>query len=152
MKKILKNIISTVLLVLIAFLGFYFYKSKISVVDYKKYKYYDEAYIGKYSGKILKNYDEYKEFVGDQEILLNKKDFEKKHYAIIFVFDSCSSEYLGIKRVSYGNSKSNESISIQVKVKELEGNKCNNQKIVLVPISKDKSINQDRVKYSFVSF
>lgn len=146
MKKIL-----SVFLIIVSFLGLYFYKSLINVVDYKKYKYYDEEYIDKYSGKILKNYDEYLEFIASQELLLNKKDFEKKNYAIVFIFDSCSSKYLGIRNIDYGNSKYNESIVIQVKVKELDGNKCNNQKIILVPISKDKAINQDRVKYSFIS-
>lgn len=145
MKKIL-----LAFLIIVAFLGFYFYKSSINVVDYKKYKYYDEEYIDKYSGKILKSYDEYLEFIANQGLLLNRKDFEKRHYAVLFIFDSCSYKYSGID-VDYGNPKYNESINIQVKVKGLGGNKCNNQKIVLVPIPKDKAINQDRVKYSFIS-
>lgn len=144
MKKIL-----SVFLIIVSFLGLYFYKSLINVVDYKKYKYYDEEYIDKYSGKILKNYDEYLEFIASQELLLNKKDFEKKNYAVIFVFDSCRFKYSGID-VDYGNPKYNESINIQVKVKELGENKCNNQKIVLVPLHKDKANNHDKVIYSFV--
>jgi len=136
-------------LIICLFLGFYFYKPKINIVDYKKYKYYDEEYIDKYNGKILKSYDEYLEFIVNQGLLLNRKDFEKKFYAVLFIFDSCRFKYSGID-VDYGNPKYNESINIQVQVKELGGNKCNNQKIVLVPISKDKALNHDRVIYSFV--
>lgn len=145
----MKKILLVGCLIIVVFLGFYFYKSSINVVDYKEYKYFDEEYIDKYSGKILKSYDEYLEFIANQGLLLNRKDFEKKHYAVLFIFDSCSYKYSGID-VDYGNLKYNESISIKVKVKELEGDKCNNQKIILVPIPKDKAINQDRVKYSFV--
>lgn len=134
---------------IVLILGLYFSKSSINVVDYKKYKYYDKEYIDKYSGKILKSYDEYLEFIANQGLLLNRKNFEKRNYAVLFIFDSCRFKYSGID-VDYGNPKYNESISIQVKVKELYGNKCNNQKIILVPIPKEKAINQDRVKYSFV--
>jgi len=132
-------------------LGFYFYKPRINAVDYKKYKYYDEEYIDKYSGKILKNYDEYLEFIGNQGLLLNKKDFEKNNYAIIFIYDSCSSKYLGIRNIDYGNSKENESIVMSVNIKDFESSKCNNQKIVLVPLNKDKSNNHEKVNYSFIS-
>lgn len=149
MKKVMIAILTIIVLITLYFTCFY--KSTIrNVIDYKKYKYYDEEYINKYSGKILKSYEEYKEFVGNQEILINQKDFEKSYYAIIFVFDSCSSKYLGIKSIDYGNPKYNESISILAKIKDFGGEKCNDQKIVLVPIPKDKAINQDKVIYSFV--
>lgn len=133
-----------------AFLGFYFYNPVINVIDYKEYKQYDKEYIDKYNQKILKNYDEYREFIGNQEVLLNKNDFKNKHYAILFVFNSCNYEYSGID-IDYGDLQYNESIHILVKVKEIKGNECNNQKIILVPLLKNKTTNQDRVKYSYIN-
>ncbi len=145
MKKILMVTLS-----IGAFLGFYFYNPVINVIDYKEYKHYDEEYIDKYNQKILKSYDEYREFIGNQEVLLNKKDFKNKHYAILFVFNSCNYEYSGID-IDYGDLQYNESIHIQVKVKEIKGHECNNQKIMLVPLLKNKTINQDRIKYSYTN-
>ena len=46
-----------------------FNKSTIkNVVEYEKFKYYDDDYVAQYENKILKNYAEYKEFIGGQKV------------------------------------------------------------------------------------
>ena len=140
-------IIFCIIVVFVIILIIIFNKSMIkNVVEYEKYKYYDDEYVAQYENKILKNYDEYKEFIGGQKVLLKEKDFEKNYYGILFFGSSCNSEFIGISEIEYVDP-----VRILVKMKEKHNGICNDKKIILIPLSKDKIKEQEEIIYTYVS-
>ena len=140
-------IIFCIIIVIVIILIIIFNKLMIKrVIEYEKYKYYDEDYVAQYENKILKNYDEYKEFIGGQKLLLTEKDFEKSYYGILFFGNSCNSEFVGISEIEYVDP-----IRISVKMKEKNNGICNDKKIILIPLPKNKIKEQKEIIYTYIS-